>query len=494
MRTKSFLRAAALSGLCAVAASAQTFLLTNGPGNGSVTVRVDGYGFYGIWPVVNQDLMYDDLGPNAPRGTAYNSAVLFFAPGAPVTQWLSSAAPGGTGLEAPALPGIPITQTGPMSCSSTWTLQNFAFTLNQRLCPIDVDGSTLDQVFTVTNQTSGPQDLEMIRYCDVDMWAVFGDDGAGVTVNASGQFNDHMVFAYNLLTETCAMPVQPMCGVTAEGMDHLGLPVRPCGWNVQLWPQVRTGIFMNKCASLGRVLGGDANMDRITCPPGEPPHDVSLGIGTRFPAVPVGGTITFRTRTRLFETLPARARDSSPIARAGNVNAAPTPISPVLHVNGSAGPCVAIPPMGSINLTMAASPAGPNPAHYILYALVGSAGLPANCGGAIAVDFADWSILGTQLSLGTGAFHPGGTFPFAGSGGCPSKFGFMVMSSLPGLAPLTGVAATGSAPGGAIFPSFSLPVSVTLQGVIQDLGTINGTGISVTNAVEIASGTCSCTP
>jgi hypothetical protein len=334
----------------------------------------------------------------------------------------------------------------------------------------------------------------MIRYCDVDMWAVFGDDGAGVTVNASGQLNDHMVFAYNLLTETCAAPVQPMCGVTAEGLDHLGIPVRPCGWTVQAWPTVRAGIFTNKCTSLTRVLGGDTNNDRIICAPTEPAHDVSLGIGTRFPAVPVGGMIVFRTRTRLFETLPAKARDSSVTARAGNVNAAPTPISPVLHVNGSAGPCVTIPAMGSINLRMAASPAGPDPAHYILYALVGSAGLPSNCGGPIAVDFADWSILGTPLSLGTGAFHPGGSFPFAGSGGCPTKFGFIVMSSLPGFAPLTGVAATGAAPGGAIFPSFSLPVSITLQGVIQDLGTVNGTGISLTNAVEIASGMCSCTP
>jgi len=458
---------------CGAGPTNTTATLTNGPGNGSINVTVDGYGSYGS--LSSRNLMYDDLGANGPRGTAFHSATMFRAPTLGFSQWLLTTPLAGVQPLSP----IPIAAGN----VSTWNLSGFQFRLTQTLRPVDRDGSTLQQVYEITNQTGAPQELQMIRYLDPDVWGTIFDDGVGVTDQYyDGASNQHMIFAYDQTGGLNCDTTRPVVAITAEGRDAGGMPVMPCGYESRPHPVVRDAVTANGCAALTRFLQNDTG-DRLVCPP-ESPFDVSMAIGVRFPGVPAGGVVRFHTRTRILERSPRVVNDLVQSVRNGNVGGMVQQTA--LTAGPSSGYCSV--PSGPVNLQLRGPVFGSVPTHYIVYAVVGRPNTGELCGAPLAADACEWFFGST--SLGLGAFPLRGTF-FSGTGGGSNVVPIPLISSVPGAALLPGPAATRNWQTILLPPA--MPFSYTLQGVMLDTSAANGL-FSLTNVLEIAGTPCVCQP
>jgi hypothetical protein len=460
-------------GTCGSGPGPTTVTLANGPGNGSINVTVDGYGAYGS--LSSRNLMYDDLGGSGPRGTAFCSATMFRAPFLGVSQWLTTTPLG----SAPPLPPIRI-EPGSVS---TWNVSGFEFRLTQTLTPVDRDGSTLQQVYEITNRTGAPQELQMIRYLDPELWGSAFDDGVGVTDEYyGGASNQHMIFAYDLAGAPACGGSRPLVAITAEGRDAAGKPVAPSGYESRPHPAVRDAVTAIGCAALTRFLQNDTG-DRVLCPP-ETGFDVSLAMGVRFATVPSNGVVRFHTRTRILERSPALANDLVQVVRNGNVGG--TVQQTALMAGPSSGYCTV--PAGPVSLQLRGPVFGATPTHYVVYLVVGRPNTGETCGAPLAADACEW-FFGTT-SLGLGAFPLRGTF-FGGAGGGSSVVPIPLISSVPGAALLPGPAATRSWQTILVAPA--LPFSYTLQGVMLDTSAANGL-FSLTNVLEIAGTSCACQP
>jgi hypothetical protein len=463
----------ALPADCGTGPSNTTATLTNGPGNGSISVTVDGYGSYGS--LSSRNLNYDDRGAAGPRGTAFHSATMFRAPTLGFAQWLLTT----PGAGVPPLSPIPVAAGN----VSTWNLSGFSFRLTQTLTPVDRDGSTLQQVYEITNQTGAPQELQMIRYLDPDVWGTIFDDGVGVTDQYyDAGSNQHMIFAYDQAGGPSCDATRPLVAITAEGRDAAGLPVMPCGYESRPHPGVRDAVTASGCAALTRFLHNDTG-DRLVCTP-ESPFDVSLAIGVRFTSVPAGGVVRFHTRTRILERSPRLANDLVQTVRNGNVGG--TVQQTALMAGPSSGYCTV--PSGAVNLQLRGPVFGATPTHYIVYAVVGRPNTGESCGAPLAADASEWFFGNT--SLGLGAFPLRNTF-FTGTGGGSNVVPIPLISSVPGAALLPGPAATRNWQTILLPPAF--PFSYTLQGVMLDTSAANGQ-FSLTNVLEVAGTPCACQP
>jgi hypothetical protein len=212
-------------------------------------------------------------------------------------------------------------------------------------------------------------------------------------------------------------------------------------------------------------------------------YDVTMATGVRFLDVPSGGTVRFHTRTRILERTPETGNRLVRTARIGAMPAGQLVLrSTIPPVNGCiqpGGPAVAIQVQSPVG--------GPDPAHWILYGVVGRVNTLEACGAPIAPDVSEW-FLGAG-SLGLAAFPLRGSF-FGGTGGGSSVTPVPLISSVP-LAALL--------PGPPAVPAFNtivnlpvVPFSYTLQGVMQD-ATSPG-GFRVTNALEVSGTACTCQP
>jgi hypothetical protein len=233
----------------------------------------------------------------------------------------------------------------------------------------------------------------------------------------------------------------------------------------------------------------------------ELPGDYAMGQSIVFPMVPPGATVTAHFRTRLTaldkkNATPTdqQARDITCATWGGNVGGR-KPGIPILCVNQRTD-CAQV-PVGSVALVqMSAPPMGPNPTHYVLFATLGHPKANTNCGAPGAADFALWG----------GGIHPWGVGAFPVSSllgnwtGGDALPGFALASSIPGIGLITTPPATGPLPCGGGPPILGIPFialpkfAFTLQALVVDFGSRQGTiqPISVTNAVQVAMGNCSC--
>jgi hypothetical protein len=469
----------ALAALLALASLGQaqqtTAALTNGPGNCSAAVTVDGYGSFGLSSAPGTDLMFDRAGALGVIGTTFQSAVLVTSScGANV--WLTQ----GAGYPTAVLPvppvftgaGLTATSGGPIPGGLTFRLVQ---TLNT---PVDLDcGTTLLQRYEITNTNAQACDLCIMRAVDFDMNGAATDRTAASVTTVGGNVpNDHWISQWDDPDSLTG----PVASITAEGVQANGAKAVAAGFRSGLWPFFAT--LNAGCGSLTRAIVNDTNLDLINVAP-EVAADCVSAIGARYPQVPPGATIVFVTRTRL-STRPGRfTHDVVPLVEAGNVGI------PTLHVNGSAGPCVVA--GGPITVSMAGPPSG-TPGHYIIYIHVGKPLLGGITGGATAPDWCIWDIPGFG-NLGDGSFNVG-PFPVSGRGGLSTP-GFAIFSSVAGLAVVSPLPlAAGPAPGAPIFGPVPLPagLTLTLQGALVDIG--GGVSIKVTNAVEIVTAPALCQP
>lgn len=172
------------------AASAAPFVLSNGPGDGSVTVGVDGYGSFG-----------SSIGPNAENasldrigagtiGTTYESAVGIRTDPEGTFSMLTSGDIGGSGL-----PTNPLINGGSQSAGSTFMVDDLQFFLTQTLediedpvTPAAREGTLLTQTYSIVNTGNTTIDFELIRYVDFDIGDFDNDGGGGI--NTGGVFGE----------------------------------------------------------------------------------------------------------------------------------------------------------------------------------------------------------------------------------------------------------------------------------------------------------------
>jgi hypothetical protein len=145
-------------------------VLSNAPGDGTVSITVDGLGAYGSAggsTVGNAN--YDPIGPTPSAGTTYLSGVLLQIGG--TRQWLAS---GGFSNSLTS----PTTSTSNSDVISTFTFQGLKFDLVQSLSDLVDDsggasahrtGSLLTQTYRITNISASPISFDLFRYFDGDL-------------------------------------------------------------------------------------------------------------------------------------------------------------------------------------------------------------------------------------------------------------------------------------------------------------------------------------
>lgn len=256
--------------------------LSNGSGDGSLQVTVDAYGSYGSNAFPASDALYDPVGAIAAQGSTYESAVFFTGFG----NYLTESQFGNT---FPPLPGVGFTSTTSSSAVSSFSTNGFSFTLTQTVLPPNQGNTILSQQYVVTNNTGAPQNFQMIRHVDGDMFFVggLGNDFAGVS--ADGRF----VFEF----DTASDPSQATAyfGITAAGDGQ------PAGYTIQPFPyrdniRAANGI---PPADANRI-SGDTNGDRLT----DLGYDVTVTLADTF-SVASGASVTYTTQTVFSQGSPA---------------------------------------------------------------------------------------------------------------------------------------------------------------------------------------------
>jgi len=151
-------------------AFAAPYTLTNSPGDGTVTVGVDGFGAFGL--AVGPDstnARYDPVGVLGPTDTTFDTGTAIrMSTTSGTRQFLTSGIIGGSGsLTNPTVTGSSTSGT------SSFSFGGLSFTLIQTLTPLlsgsSQTGSTLTQTYTITNPSGSPVSFELVRYLDGDL-------------------------------------------------------------------------------------------------------------------------------------------------------------------------------------------------------------------------------------------------------------------------------------------------------------------------------------
>ena len=256
--------------------------LSNGTGEGTLSVTVDSYGAYGSNAFPASDALYNPVGPTGAQGSTYQSAVYFTGLG----NYLTESQFGNT---FPPLPGVGFTSTTSNSAVSSFSTSGYSFTLTQTVLPPNQGTTVLSQQYVIKNNTGVPQNFQMVRHVDGDMFFVggLGNDFAGVS--ADGRY----VFEF----DTASDPAQATAyfGITATGDGQ------PAGFTVQPFPYLDNIRAANGIppADAGRIVG-DNNGDRLT----DLGYDVTVTLADAFTLAP-DATATYTTQTVFSQGSPA---------------------------------------------------------------------------------------------------------------------------------------------------------------------------------------------
>ncbi len=218
-------------------AFAVPFVLTNGPGDGTVSVGVDGYGAFGSSVGSDAtDAIYDPVGAITSAGTSYESGVAFGTGGS--RTFLTSGDIGGSGsLSNPSITG------NSTLANSTFSYSGLDFSLSQSLVTLTT-GSRLDQVYTITNPGSSAISFEMVRYLDGDLYF----DGS--LIDGGGRlFVGPTEVLFETDSATGASTSTTFVGITGEG----GVIPATGRYEIDGYPGLR-----------GRIISGTALDDTIT--------------------------------------------------------------------------------------------------------------------------------------------------------------------------------------------------------------------------------------
>jgi len=163
--------ALALGSAVAAALPATAVQLSNGPGDGSVSVGVDAFGSFGssIDGDGASDAIFDPVGSIAAAGTTFESAVAVSSGGA--RTYLTSGFLSGSSATAA---NAAFQSQSATSATSSFSVGFLDFQLQQTLTEaFDADGmrtgSLLNQVYTIRNSADVANSFDVVRYIDGDL-------------------------------------------------------------------------------------------------------------------------------------------------------------------------------------------------------------------------------------------------------------------------------------------------------------------------------------
>jgi hypothetical protein len=275
----------ALVVVVAVPALAAPYTLTNGPGDGTVTVGVDGFGAFGSSVGADStNAIYDPVGAGGPAGTTYQSgvAIRFSTTGGGRTFLTSGNIGGSGGLANPAVAGSPTLGV------SAFVFGPLSIRLTQTLTPLMTGsvqtGSLLTQTYVMTNTGTEALSLEMIRYLDGDLYF----DGS--LIDGGGRlFVGSLEILFETDSATGSATSTTFVGITGEG----GTIPAAGRYEIDSYSGLRS-----------RIVSGSGLNDSVTNDGIDADqfidagfgYDVTMALRNIF-TLPAGGSDTYVTRT-----------------------------------------------------------------------------------------------------------------------------------------------------------------------------------------------------
>lgn len=268
--------------LGAESARAGPVTLTNGPGDGTLSVGVDGFGAFGSVVGSNStDALYNPVGAGGPAATTYESGVAIGFGGSRI--FLTSGDIGGSGgLANPTATG------SATSVTSTFVYGSISFTLTQTLSPLFTGGiqtgSVLVQTFVMTNLATSALTFDLVRYLDGDLYFDGSLIDGGGRLIAGG-----LELLFETDSATGSATSTTFIGITGEG----GTVPLTNRFEIDSFSGLR-GRILAGTALDGLITGDGADADQfIDAGNG---YDVTLALRNLFSLVP-GAMGTYTTRT-----------------------------------------------------------------------------------------------------------------------------------------------------------------------------------------------------
>ena len=276
-------------------AFAAPYTLDNGPGDGTISVGVDGFGAFGL--AIGTDstnAFYDPVGATGPTETTFESAIAIrtdITTGA--RSFLASGFIGSSGgLTNP-------TVTGSLtSGSSTFSNSGLSFTLIQTLAPTFTGSSQTGTILTQTYTITSSVPFEIVRYIDGDLrFDGSLTDGGGRLILGDGT---EVLFETDSATGSSSTTT--FVGITGEG----GTVLTSNRYEIDSFSGLRTRIISGTALDDSiKGDGGDADQF-IDAGAG---YDVTLALRNTFPS----GTSVYVTKTLFGSGAPEDIQTSSPI-------------------------------------------------------------------------------------------------------------------------------------------------------------------------------------
>jgi hypothetical protein len=268
------------------------YILTNGPGDGTVSIGVDGFGAFGSSVGTDSsDAFYDPVGATTSSGTSYESGIAFGTGG--TRTFLTSGDIGGTGgLTNPTVTGSSTT------ANSSFSYSGLDFTLSQSLTTL-TSGTRLDQVYTITNNGRTDASFEMIRYLDGDLYF----DGS--LIDGGGRlFLDGTEVLFETDSATGSSTETTFVGITGEG----GTIPTTGRYEIDSYSGLRSRIISGTVLD-DLITGDGADADQFIDSGNG--YDVTLALMNSF-FIQIGGSTTYTTSTIFGSGTPSSGGDPIP--------------------------------------------------------------------------------------------------------------------------------------------------------------------------------------
>jgi len=284
-----------LAAVLLAAGPAPALTLATAPGDGQVSVGLDGFGSFGyeVAGTGTDDAVFDPLGATGPSSTSWESAVYFRMSG--MSKFLTSGLVGTNGQSGQLTdPGFSASTA--TTASSSFTYAGLQFILEQQLVDgIDMSvrsGSVLIQTYTITNPGPGTVSFDLVRYYEGDLKFANGTPDGGGHIFAGPT-------EYVFETDTAS---DPATSVNFVGITATGGTIPTSGrYEVNQWPAFPARITADM--PLGDVVFGDgADADEFV----DAGHDYDAGIAlaNQFSLGP-GEHVDYVTTTRFGTGAPA---------------------------------------------------------------------------------------------------------------------------------------------------------------------------------------------
>jgi hypothetical protein len=263
-------------------APAMAYTLTNGSGDASVTVGVDGYGSFGssVAGSNTSNAIYNPVGPIPSAGTTFQSGVAIRIGSTGGRTFLTSGGIGGFG----SLPNSTVTGTATTG-NSSFSFGGLTFNLTQTLDALfsggTQTGSVLTQSYTIANTTSNSLNFDLTRYLDGDLFFDSSSIDGGGRLVANGT---QLLFETD--TATGSSTSTTFIGITAQGGTSNG-------YEIDAYDGLRSRIISG--TALDNIITGDgADADQVIDAGNG--YDVTLAFNNLF-SVGAGQTTTYTTQT-----------------------------------------------------------------------------------------------------------------------------------------------------------------------------------------------------